>query len=104
VSEPPLTSPAQLPALEGDALVLAWDQEDAVSIVLLGDTVVWRETTGWEVYERFAEIAEILRKAYGRRLKDLVPTARSRYALFGDSSRATFVVDAARRAIRAASS
>ena len=94
-----LYSPRQLPDLDGPELLLTWDQEDADTIVRHGERVVWRETTGWEVYERFEEIAAILRRKYGSRLKDLAPTPRSRYALLGDSSRASAHVEAARAAL-----
>ena len=66
----PLTSPRQLPDLEGEKLILApRDQLEADSIVLHGERVIWREKTGWEVYERFEEIAGIpqaeIRQAFG---------------------------------------
>jgi hypothetical protein len=85
-------TPGQLPELEGDKLILTWDQIEAYSIVLYGDRVLWRERTGWEVYERFEEIAAILKQKYDRRLVDIVPTPRSLYALYGDSTRAYFHV------------
>jgi len=87
-----LIAPGQLPELEGEKLVLTWDQIEADSIILQGDRVIWRETTGWEVYERFEEIAGILKQKYSKRLVDLVPTSRSLYALYGDSTRASFHV------------
>ena len=87
-----LTSPGQLPELDGEKLILTWDQIEADSIILSEDRVIWRERTGWEVYERFEEIAGILKEKYGRRLKDIVPTPRSLYALYGDSTRANFHV------------
>src|SRR5438445_1083523 len=71
-------------------------QEDADSVIRYGDQVVWREWTGWEVYDRFAEIAVILQRKYGARLKDLVPTPRSEWALYGDTSRAFGHVESAR--------
>ncbi len=82
----PLVSPRQLPELTGETLILTWDQIDADSIVCYGGTTVWRERTGWEVYDRFEEISLILKYAYGERLLDLVPTQRSLYALYGDSA------------------
>ncbi|GAB4202456.1 MAG: hypothetical protein OHK0022_25690 [Roseiflexaceae bacterium] len=91
-----LRSPEQLPAIEGDELVFTWDQHDADSIISCGERLIWREQTGWEVYERFEEIAVILQRKYGARLKDLVPTPGSKWALFGDSSRASGQVAAAR--------
>ena len=97
--EVPLYSPRQLPELEGDALTLTWDQIEADSIISDGDKIVWRERTGWEVFDRFEEITEILRHKYGRRLVDLVPTERSLYALYGDSTRGSFHVASARRSL-----
>jgi len=78
-----LQSPDQLPDLKGRKLVFMWDQEGEDSIVSLGDLVVWRERTGWEVYLRFAEIAVILQRKYRARIKDLAPTQRSEHALLG---------------------
>lgn len=92
-----LSSPEQLPDIEGPRLVFTWDQDESDSIVTDGHTVVWRERTGWEVYERFGEIAAILQRKYGARLKDLVPTPGSEWALYGDTSRASPYV----RSIRA---
>jgi ankyrin repeat protein len=95
----PLYSPRQLPDLDGAEIALTWDQDGADSIVRYGDMTVWRERTGWEVYDRFEEIALILKHKYGSRLVDLVPTPNSRYALIGDSSAATFHVASAREAL-----
>jgi hypothetical protein len=95
-SEPPepapLTAPEQLPDLPGAKLILTWDQIDAGSIILHEDQVIWRERTGWEVYDRFEEIAGILKQRYGKRLVDIVPTPRSLYALYGDSTAGYFHV------------
>jgi ankyrin repeat protein len=95
----PLVSPRQLPQLSGETLILTWDQIGADSIIRHGDTVVWQEATGWEVYDRFEEIAVILKHTYGDRLIDLVPTQRSLYALYGDSARAFSHVSSARQAL-----
>jgi hypothetical protein len=94
-----LTAPDQLPDLPGETLILTWDQIDADSIVLQGDRVLWRERTGWEVYERFEEIAGILKQRYGKRLVDIVPTPRSLYALYGDSTAANFHVAFVRQSL-----
>lgn len=94
-----LYSPRQLPELEGDTLTLTWDQLEAESIISHGDQIIWRERTGWEVFERFEEIAEILRHKYGRRLVDVIPTERSLYALYGDSTRGSFHVASARQSL-----
>lgn len=94
-----LFSPRQLPELEGDALTLTWDQIEADSIISHGDNIIWREWTGWEVFDRFEEITDILRHKYGRRLVDIIPTERSLYALYGDSTRASFHVASARQSL-----
>jgi len=95
----PLTAPEQLPDLQGEKLILTWDQMDSDSIVLHRDLVIWRERTGWEVYDRFVEIAGILKQRYGRRLVDIVPTPRSLYALYGDSNAGYFHVAFARESL-----
>jgi len=95
----PLYSPRQLPDVEGETLSLTWDQLEADSIIRHEDSIIWRERTGWEVYERFEEIALILKHKYGRRLVDLVPTPGSRYALYGDSTAASFHVSRARESL-----
>lgn len=95
-----LYSPRQLPELAGDSFTLTWDQIDAESIISHEHRIVWRERTGWEVYDRFAEITEILRHKYGPRLVDIVPTERSLYALYGDSTRASFHVASARQSLK----
>jgi ankyrin repeat protein len=97
--EIPLYSPRQLPELDGDELTLTWDQIEADSIISHGERIIWRERTGWEVFDRFEEITEILRHKYLRRLVDIVPTERSLYALYGDSTRASFHVASARQSL-----
>ena len=84
----PLQSPDQLPDIDGDELVFVWDQIEPDSLIRYGSLIVWREDTGWEVYDRFGEVADILKQKYGRRLIDMVPTLRSEYALYGDTSHA----------------
>ena len=98
--DPVLYSPRQLPELEGDSLTLTWDQIEADSIIKHGERIVWRERTGWEVYDRFEEMTEIFQHKYGPRLVDIVPTERSLYALYGDSTRAAFHVASARQSLK----
>ena len=97
----PLYSPQQLPEIAGESLTLTWDQLEADSIISHNDTIIWREQTGWEVYDRFEEIAVILKHKYGRRLLDIVPTPRSLYALYGDSTAASAHVAHARQSLGA---
>lgn len=91
-----LHSPDQLPDIDGDELFFVWDQIETDSLIRFGNQIVWREETGWEVYDRFEEIAALLKQKYGRRLIDMVPTLRSEYALYGDASQAWFHVQDAR--------
>ncbi|MBI4780821.1 MAG: HEAT repeat domain-containing protein [Oscillatoriophycideae cyanobacterium NC_groundwater_1537_Pr4_S-0.65um_50_18] len=94
-----LSSPSQLPDLEGEMLHLEWDQIEADSIIRHRGSIIWQERTGWEVYDRFEEIAAILKQKYGKRLTDLVPTTRSFYALYGDSTRGALRVSTVRQAL-----
>lgn len=43
----------------------------------------------YEGYERFEEVAHILKERYGAALRDLVPTAASATYLYGDSLKAS---------------
>lgn len=94
-----LACATQLPELEGETLILTWDQIEADSLILQGDSIIWREKTGWQVYDRFEEIAIILKQKYGKRLIDIVPTPRSLYALYGDSTAASFHVTSVRESL-----
>ena len=72
----------QLPDLNGSELVLTWDlehQKDGQHLTNIrhGETIIWREPARWEGYERFEEILVILKKKYGKHLRDLVPTNAS---------------------------
>lgn len=93
-----LNSTDELPDVEGDSLVFVWDfiWDDYQTIIRYGDKVIWREPAFYEGYERFAEVAEILKKKYGDRLKDLAPTQRSYNALLGDYLSANNIVQAIR--------
>jgi hypothetical protein len=94
-----LSSPSQLPDLDGEMLHLEWDQIEADSIIRHRGSLIWQERTGWEVYDRFEEIAAILKQKYGKRLTDLVPTIRSSYALYGDSLAAHLRVSSTRQSL-----
>ncbi len=64
-----------------------------------GDTIIFREPVIYEGYERFVEVARILRGRYGAALRDLVPTERSETYLYGDRLSAPQTVAEARRKI-----
>lgn len=84
-----LTSPAQLPDLDGDAIELVWDAKgecpDASYLIKRCEQVIWREMAYWEDWERVAEVEEILGAKYGSRLKSLRFTRGAVSNLAGDS-------------------
>jgi len=98
-----LKSSEQLPNIEGDDLVFTWDIEDyqrgGDTLIKHGHTIIWREPAYYEGYERFAEVANILKQKYGDRLQDLVPTRKSYIYLYGDRLSASDQVDKVRKAL-----
>ncbi|MEJ7745382.1 MAG: hypothetical protein WKF61_01230 [Luteimonas sp.] len=84
-----LKTPEQLPDLEGDDIVLLWDAEDyqrgGDTLIRYGSEVIWREPAQYEGYERFIEVANLLKQKYGDRLQDLVPSRNSELYLYGDA-------------------
>lgn len=90
-----LQSPEELPDLEGDVIVLVWDHLHAENntVIRYGKKIVWREPAFYEGYVRFEEVAEILKRKYGDRLKDLAPAQRSLNYLWGDVWSASRQVD-----------
>ena len=82
--EEKLKSPEQLPDIKSRKLAFTWDQEGEESVVRCGEQIVWRERTGSRAQSRFGEIAAILQRKYGSRIKDLVPTPASEAALYGE--------------------
>ena len=103
-----LVSPEQLPTIEGgDSFVLHWDMNwdvpDAFSRtnqIRHGERVIWEELALYESYERFAEVAQILKAKYGARLHDLVPTDSSKTYLWGDRLFAPSFTDEVRRGLQ----
>ncbi len=84
-----LESPEQLPEIKGDVLIFVWDQQRDErgrddTVITYGKQIIWREPAFYEGYGRFAQVARILKKRYGKRLRDLVPTERSMNYLWGD--------------------
>jgi tetratricopeptide (TPR) repeat protein len=79
----------QLPSLEGDRLVIAWDfeqrGEERWTVLRHDAQEVWRELAYYEGYERFAAVFELLRQRYGSRLAALRPTPASELYLYGDN-------------------
>ena len=84
-----LSEASQLPEIESPSFILHWDFVhagfDSETLIKHGDTIIFREVVIFEGYERFIEVAEILRARYGTALHDLVPTDRSLTYLYGPS-------------------
>jgi hypothetical protein len=98
-----LREPAQLPDIPEPNFTLAWDFVDEGShretLTKCGDKIIFAEPALWEGYERFVEVAGILRARYGAALCDLMPTAVGELYLYGDCSDSSRVVAAARKRI-----
>ena len=66
-----------------------------------GDEVLWREPAFWEDYETFLTVADVLRRKYGPRLKDVVPSGSAESNMWGDRLSAPSWIEEARRRVRA---
>ncbi len=88
-----LESPDQLPAIEGDPLILVWDMDfdsrgefagPSYTVIKHEGKVIWRERAYFECVSRFNEVVAVLREKYGDRLKALIPAGASTTYLYGD--------------------
>jgi hypothetical protein len=100
-----LQGPEQLPEIDEDNFTLTWDfdnsiRDDERTLIKHGDTIIFSEPARWEEYERFDQIAEILKQKYGKRISDLMPTGRSEMWLYGDRWTAPDYVSAVRDRLR----
>ena len=99
-----LKAPNQLPELDGPELTLVWDCVDEateqVTVLRHRDLEIWREPALYEGYDRFREIAVILKRKYGVRLRDVVPTPGSELYLYGDKLSAPDHVRATRQSLK----
>lgn len=95
---------ADLPDLEGAAIILTWDfvehAADHLTVVKYGEREIWREPAVYEGAKRFEEVVRILATKYGARLADVVPTPESEYYLYGDDYHAPDAVQAVRTSIK----
>ncbi len=101
-----LKSEDQLPDLDWAFLIiLAWDLEGwekhtpMCTVIRHGKREVWRELACFEGADGFAELVAILKKKYGSRLIDVVPTRRSGIYLYGDHLDSFDVVREARKSL-----
>ena len=98
-----LREPSQLPDIQEPSFTLIWEIEGRDShlnnVIRHGDTVIFAEPACYESYDRFIEVAEILRRRYGTAIRDLVPTERSEFYLYGDRLSAPEIVKDERKRI-----
>jgi hypothetical protein len=98
-----LTAATSLPEIEAESFTLFWDFDYAGlgsnTLIKYGDTIIFEEPVIYEGYERFSEVAELLRARYGTALRDLIPTEASKTYLYGDRLSSPEFVDDARKRI-----
>ena len=99
-----LKTPDQLPELDLDAgpQKLVWDieedsEEKPWNVIRHGTRVLWRQPGIWEGYREFSRIVAIIRKRYGKTIRDLEPTEIADMWLGGDDLGASPEIDKARR-------
>lgn len=94
---------SQLSDIPAASFTLFWDsiEKDGKewTVIRWEDQVLHTELAAYEGYERFIEVAEILRTHYGPALKDLVPTKGSYEYLYGDVMSSPETIDKARKQI-----
>jgi hypothetical protein len=80
-----LKSPEQLPDIDELFFTLDWDFDDEMILLRYGKKEIFKEPAVYEGYERFEEVARILKARYGNALLDMAPTQNSEVYLYGDS-------------------
>ncbi len=93
-----LESPEELPEVKGEVLIFVWDQHKYEknrddTVITYGKQVICTEPAFYEGYDRFIEVAEILKKRYGDRFIDLIPAERSGNYLYGDRISAPQIIE-----------
>lgn len=90
-----LERPDQLPDLLDDPLILVWDvdyggtESPKYTVVKHVGREIWRERAFYECVGRFDEVVAVLQQKYGKALRGVLHTSRSRCYLLGDDLRAT---------------
>ena len=94
-----------LPEIAADHIVLIWDQDLATHeiVIRFGEREIHRESADWEYYDYFMESCKTLRRKYGNRLYDVVPTERTYQSLWGDKLSAPEMIEEFRKRLRMAS-
>jgi len=102
----------QLPEINLDHIVLVWDTDDEGQegsepygqiIIRCGEREIYRGASSWGHYAYFIDACKVLRRKYGKRLHDVIPTERTFSALWGDEIRAPEIVEGMRERLRKAS-
>ncbi len=62
---------------------MTWGEEK-LTVIRLGEQVIWVEPALWEGYDRFYEVKVLLKQRYGARFASLTPTEDSKLYLYGD--------------------
>lgn len=93
----------QLPDIGGGHFVLVWDDDSKAGLisVLHGERVIFQQKTSWEYHTFFVAACRILKRKYGYRLMDVVPTPRARDSICGDSVGSVFKIQRMRELIAA---
>lgn len=98
-----LKHPCELINIDDVKFTLKWDMEDngvkKETIITYNENIIFRELSVYEGYERFEEVATILKQRYGAAIKDLIPMPNSLLYLYGDKLSAQEKVETIRRRI-----
>jgi hypothetical protein len=101
--ETKLKDKSQLPDIDDLSIILTWDffeeGKECFTVIKNGEMDVWRELALFEGADRFKEIVKVLKKKYGSRLADVIPTAESGMYLYGDVLSSINLIKKARAAI-----
>jgi hypothetical protein len=102
----------QLPDIDLDHIVLVWDADRnghentelyTEIVIRCGEREIYRGPSSWEYDDYFIDACKVLRRKYGNRLHDVIPTERTFCAMWGDKLRAPEIVEGMRERIRNAS-
>jgi len=91
----------QLPGIDAKFIVLLWDQDwdNSVIRILFGDREIFRQPLDYEYADYFVHACRILKKKYGYRLLDVIPTPHAKTYLWGDCLGASGTTTEMRRLI-----
>ncbi len=64
--------------------IAEWDQVGEEIVIRCGNEILFKEPAFFECYERFIEIAKIMKEKYGDKFWGMTPSERSWLDLYGD--------------------